>query len=103
MASLKTATKVAKVKNTNPLSEGLTKIGKPANTGRVNKTTGFKGVHKIQYPSGKIMFRARLMFEGIEYGSVHTSKKDAAEAYNKLAIEFYGKKSANKLNLLNVI
>lgn len=97
------AVKSKKVKNTNPDSEGLTKIGKPVNTGKVNKTTGFKGVHKIQYPSGKTMFRARLMFEGIEYGSVHETAKLAAETYNKLAIKFYGKKTSNKLNILNLI
>lgn len=92
-----------KAKNTNPNPEGLSKIGKPVNTGKVNKTTGFKGVHKIQYPSGKIMFRARLMFEGIEYGSVHPTKLAAAEVYNKLAVKFYGRGTANKLNLLNLI
>jgi hypothetical protein len=99
--SKKTASK--KAKNTNPNTEGLTKIGKPSNTGKVNKTTGYKGVHKIQYPSGKIMYRARLMFEGVEYGSVHSTKVEAAEVYNKLAIKFYGRSTANRLNLLNVI
>lgn len=90
-------------KNTSPNTEKLISLGKPVNTGRVNKSTGYKGVHKIKYQSGKTMFRVRLMFEGVEYGSTHDNVRVAAEAYNKLAIKFYGKKNANGLNLLNVI
>ena len=70
---------------------------------RVNKETGYRGVNKVTYPSGKVKFRARLMFKGDEYGSVYNTPKEAALAVNKLAVKLFGKRVATKKRIINTI
>lgn len=54
---------------------------------QINNTSGFKGV----YQSGTRRWRARLFTMGERInGGTYDTKEDAAKAYNRLAVKYFG-------------
>lgn len=63
-----------------------------------NNTLGFKGIKRQVY-KGKIKYSARITKDGTSYSlGCYLTKEEAALAYNKKAIEFFGEFA--KLNIV---